>query len=100
MLSTKRQVSSTIRLFEADPEVRNKFWVILRVNAIIKESYKNAYKNNMNINKLVYVLTYSFPRCRYTICSKKANINKTRHPKFQVLKWIFHHTQLSNSFQG
>ena len=54
------------RAFEADPEVRNKFWVILRVNTIIKESYKNAHKNNMNISKLVYVLTYSVPRCRYT----------------------------------
>ena len=65
MLTMKRRVSSTIGLFEADPEVRNKFWVILRVNTIIKESYKNAHKNNMNISKLVYVITYSFPRCRY-----------------------------------
>ena len=49
----KRGVSSTIGIFEADPKAGNMFWVILRVNAIIKESYKNAYENNMNISKLV-----------------------------------------------
>ena len=33
------------------------------VNGIVQ----NGYKNNMHINKLVYVYTFTFPGCQYII---------------------------------
>ena len=41
--------------------------VIKQTRQFVKGIIQNAYKNILNISKLVYVHTLSFPRRRYTI---------------------------------
>ena len=49
--------------------------VMKQTSQFVNGTVQNGYKNNMNINKQVYVYTYTFPGCKY--------INNTRHQKFK-----------------
>ena len=95
MLSTKRRVSSTIGLFEADPEVLNKFWVILRVNAMNCGNSLDARKQprwrvsrKMIRSKLISTFMLLFIQNSIQFAENRQMLSTIRRGRMLNEKWL------------